>query len=260
MDAKLSMSAAPAEVFALRDLDSDPDDTLIDGLYQDVLAVSFSPDELDQADAFAEAVRGEGGTEVLASVAVGRDGAVLGGVVGEVYARERVLLLAYLAVRPELRSRGIGTMLMQHVAPRWFAHPDVLLAVAEVHDPRPWSAVAGEDPLSRLRLYERLGARVLGVPFIQPALGPGRARVPGFLLFAFHVDPSVEVEHEGEGAVRSDLVGRFVRRYYETAEGITAPYDSELAELLRRIEGQATIRLLPVAEYDRVALLTEPPE
>ena len=149
---------------------------------------------------------------------------------------------------------------MEHIAPRWYAHPAVLLAVAEVHDPRPWSGVAGDDPLGRLRLYERLGARLLGVPFIQPALGPNGARVPGFLLLAFHVDPSVEVEHDGESAVHSDIVGRFVRRYYETAEGITAPYDSQLAELLRRIEDHATIRLLPLAEYERVALLAGPPE
>jgi GNAT superfamily N-acetyltransferase len=254
------MSSAPTEVVALRDLDVDPDVELIEPFYRDVLAVAFSHDELGDFDAFAAGVRGEGVAQVLASVALGRDGDVLGGVVGEVYAPEQVLLLAYLAVRPDLRGRGIGTMLMEHVAPRWYAHPSVRVALAEVHDPRRWSGVVGEDPLSRLRLYERLGARVLGVPFVQPALGPESARVPGFLLLAFHVDPSVEVEHDGESAVRSDLVGRFVRSYYEAAEGITAPYDSQLAELLRRIDDHATIRLLPLAEYERVALLTGPPE
>jgi GNAT superfamily N-acetyltransferase len=246
---------AHADVVAFRDLDVDRDDELTERLYRDVLAVSFSPDELDSAEAFAHGVRGGGDAEVLASVALGRDGAVLGGVVGEVYAAERVLLLAYLAVRPELRGRGIGTMLVEHVAPRWYAHPDVRLAVAEVHDPRPWANVADEDPLARLRLYERMGARVLGVPFVQPALAPGRARVPGFLLLAFFVHPEAELQRDGGSEVPSDLVSAFVRRYYASTEGTADPSDSQLNELLARIEERPTIRLLPIAEYERIPLL-----
>ena len=236
----------------LRDLDVDRDDALVDRLYQDVLAVSFSSDELDEADVFAEGMR-EGGT--LASVALGEDGSVLGGVVAEVFADESVLLLAYLAVRPDLRGRGIGTRLMEHVGPRWYVRTDVELAVAEVHDPRPWSNVDGEDPAGRLRLYDRMGARVLGVPFVQPALGPGRARVPGFLLLAFHVDPSVELTDDGGSAISSGLVSRFVRRYYEETEGTPDPSDSQLNELMRRIEERPTIPLLPIAEYERIPLL-----
>lgn len=246
------MSAAPVEVVALRDLDVDPDDELIDRFYREVLAVSFSADELGDAKAFAAGVRGEGDAVVLASVALGRDDGVLGGVVGELFSRERVLLLAYLAVRPDLRGHGIGTLLMEHVAPRWHARPDVDLAVAEVHDPRHWSEVAGEEAHARLRLFDRLGARVLGVPFVQPALGPGRARVPGFLLLAFHVDPSVEVEHDGATAVPSSLVARFVRRYFEETEGAADPADLQLASLLERIDEHPEIQLFPVAEYDRI--------
>jgi GNAT superfamily N-acetyltransferase len=245
------VSATPTDVVAFRDLEVDHDDELVGRFHRDVLAVSFSADELDDAEIMARGLRGEDGTQVLASVALGGDGAVLGGAVAEVYAEEGVLLLAYLAVRPDVRGHGIGTAVMEHVAPRWYAHPAVRLAIGEVHDPRRWSDVAGEDPVSRLRLFERLGARVLDVPFVQPALAEGKPRVPGFLLLAFHVDDSVE----REGAVPSAIVGGFVRRYYELEEGVDATSDAELAKLLGRIEEHTTIPLFPVAEYARVRSL-----
>jgi GNAT superfamily N-acetyltransferase len=236
----------------LRDLELDYDDALLRSFHRDVLAPSFSSDELDDVETLARALRGEGDTELLTTVAVADDGTVLGGVVGETYVREGVLLLSYLAVRPGLRGLGVGTELMEHVASRWYARPAVRLALAEVHDPRSWSGVEGDAPLRRLRLYERLGARVLGVPFVQPALSSDRARVPGFLLLAFHVDPSVELAQGSHSAVRSDLVGSFVRRYFESVEGARPPYDPQLAQLLRQIEEPSSIRLLPIGEYDRV--------
>jgi predicted N-acetyltransferase YhbS len=213
-----------------------------------VLAAAFVPDELDGAATLAGGLREGADPRVLATVALGPGGEVIGGVVGEVYEPEGVLLLAYLAVRPALRGRGIGAALVRHAAARWFARRSVRLALAEVHDPRRWPARAGEEPVARLRLFARLGARVLDVPFVQPGLGPGGARSRGFLLLAFHVDPGVEA---GAG-VRSDVVGAFVRRYYATAEGAREPYDPELARLLGAIEGRPAIALLPASEYERV--------
>jgi GNAT superfamily N-acetyltransferase len=242
-------------VVAFRDLDVDHDEELVGRFHHDVLAVSFTPDELEDVATLARGLRGKGEVEVLASVALGSDDAVLGGVVGELYLKESVLLVAYLAVRPDLRGFGIGTALMEHVAPIWYARPAVRLAVAEVHDPRGWSQVPGDDPARRLRLYERLGARLLAVPFVQPTVGAGRARVPGFLLVAFYVDPKIEVAVDGGAAVRSDIVGAFVRQYFETAESIRAPYDSQLAELLGRIAEHPAIPLLPVSGYERIPLL-----
>jgi GNAT superfamily N-acetyltransferase len=237
---------------AFHDLDRDLDDELLDSFHRAVLADSFDSDELEDVEELARGLRGDGDPKVLASVAVGRDGSVLGGVVGEVYAPERVLLLAYLAVRRDLRGGGIGRRLMQHVKRHWYVHPDVRLAVAEVHDPRHWSVREGDAARRRLGLFERLGARVLEVPFVQPSLGRGRPRVPGFFLLAFHVDPSIEVEQNGYRAIPSDLVGGFVRRYFESAEEISAPYDAQLSALLARIEENPRIRLLPIAEYDQV--------
>ena len=79
----------------------------------------------ETVDDFAEGVR-DGGT--LASVALGADGAVLGGVVGEVFADERVPAPRVPRGPARPPRPGIGTRLMVHVAPRWYARPDVRLA------------------------------------------------------------------------------------------------------------------------------------
>jgi GNAT superfamily N-acetyltransferase len=231
------------------DLDVDFDADLLARMHREVLVPSFSEDELDDVETMTRGLRGEGPARTLACVAL-EAGEVVGGVVGEVYEAEEVLLLAYLAARPGERGRGVGSALLRHVAPRWY--PGVRLAVGEVHDPRRWSNVPDEDPVSRLRFYERVGARVLGVPFVQPALDEDGARIEGFLLIAFHVDPAVEVNENGAASIPSDVVGRFVRRYYETAEGAREPYDAQLAQLLERIDERATISLYSIAEYDRV--------
>ncbi len=243
------MSAAP---LAFHDLDVDFDAELLARFHRDVLVPSFSEDELDDVEAMTRGLRGDGPARTLASVALEAD-ELVGGVVGEVYEAEDVMLLAYLAARPGVRGRGIGSALIAHVAPRWY--PQVRLVVGEVHDPRRWPNAADEDPVSRLRFYDRIGARVLGVPFVQPALDADRERIEGFLLLAFHVDPAAEVHADGASSIRSDVVSRFVRRYYAAAEGAGEPYDPQLAQLLARIDEHATIPLLAIADYGRVPLL-----
>jgi predicted N-acetyltransferase YhbS len=236
----------------LRDLRTELDDALLRRFYDEVLRPSFDDDELMDVDSLVDGLRSEDDPRSLASVVVDEEGRVDGGVVGELYESERVLLLAYMAVRPSERDRGVGTELAQLVLPVWFADPRVALAVAEVHDPRFWPHDAAE---ARLRLYDRLGGRVLGVPFVQPALGSDRERVRGFLLLVFHADPSVSVRLDGGEAIRTEVVARFIRRYFEETEGARPPYDPELAGLLELIESHEAVPLLPIGDYDRVPAL-----
>jgi hypothetical protein len=96
---------------------------------------------------------------------------------------------------------------------------------------------------------------MLGVPFVQPALSSDRERVRGFLLLVFHADPSVTVSRDGGEAIRTDVVARFVRRYFGEAEGARAPYDPELGGLLEQIKSYEAVPLLPIGEYARVPSL-----
>ncbi len=72
-------------------------------------------------------------------------------------------------------------------------------------------------PCARIRFFQRLGAQVLGVSFVQPSLGPGLARVPQFLLVAFAVKPVALVAAEPP-AVDARIVATFVPDYFEYCE------------------------------------------
>lgn len=248
----------PYGEITFHDLCQDFDEALLSRFYADVLTPSFHTDELEPLEWFAQGLRQENETAVVASIALGSCGEVLGGLVAARYSGSNVLLLVYLAVRPDARCLGIGSRLLRVVAPQWYTDPTVLLAVGEVHDPRCWSGTPGENPAARLRLYERLGARVLAIPFIQPALKPGGKRVYGDLLMAFHVKSSASVVRSDQPQVRADLVSTFVRRYYEVTEGAVSSEDLEVLRLLDYIESRSEIPLLPVNEYHLVPIIAEP--
>jgi GNAT superfamily N-acetyltransferase len=230
------------------------DAELLERFHAEVLTPSFRADELEPAESLARGLRSSADAPVLATVALGPEGEPVGGLVGELYPDERVLLIAYLAARPGLRRQGIGSGLMREVAPLWYADERVSLAVAEVHDPRVWFGVDGDDAAGRLRLYDRLGARTFGIPFVQPAVEHGGDRVRGFLLLAFHAEEAVLVREDGTFGIPSDLLVRWTRRYFETAEGVRPPYDPELGTLIEAIESRDPVPLLPLSRYELVPL------
>jgi GNAT superfamily N-acetyltransferase len=229
----------------VRDLRRDFEPEILDRLYADVLAPNFVPEELDSPTSIAQSLmEGRGG---LAWAAMGPDDEVLGGLVAERHPGSEVLLGGYLASRPDVRGRGVGAALVHVLRAHCAADSGVRLALGEVHDPR-HDHGHGDRPLDRLRFMERHGARLLDVPFVQPALREGAPRVPGFLLIAVYVDPDIA----SEGGIPAEIVSRFVRSYYATTEGATEPFDAELTALLERIERHAAIALLPMSDYARV--------
>jgi hypothetical protein len=102
--------------------------------------------------------------------------------------------------------------------------------------------------VARVRFYERHGGRALPLPYLQPALGPGSARVPGLMLMAFGNEvpgmaPTVDGQH----------VASFLMEYFEEFEGAVRPGDTELELLLAACGRPGGLPLLTVDELPSAA-------
>jgi GNAT superfamily N-acetyltransferase len=235
-------ASQPITVVDVRDSSS----RYIPEFYRHVMVPSFPPDELETEEELVSGLR-SGRSRVL--VAVGTDGNVLGGAVGEYFPRSRVMLLAYLAVLPGGRGGGVGSAVLRAARDAWTAELRPRLIVLEVEDPRDFTgSEAFGDPVARVRFYERHGGRTLPLPYVQPALSAGTARVPGLMLMAF--------ENGGPSAARTvdgQHVASFVAEYFEEFEGAAQPGDTELKLLLSACTWPGGLPLLTVDELPSTA-------
>ena len=238
------MTAAPLPGLELRDLRGSGDVELLRRLYDRVLVPYFAAAELVPLSELHGALLSEPSDTDIA-VAVDDEGAVIGGAVGDWDPESGVYLLSYLAVRATARSRGVGTLLMDRVRSWWEAR-DARVALAEVDDPRYHEVSEYGDPHARLRFYERLGAQVLGVPYTQPEVHPGRGRVHGMLLVTLLVRPDARV---GDG-MRVDVLRRFLANYLVLSERVLADeVDAEITSLVPGIDDRPAVPILPMSRY-----------
>ena len=141
--------------------------------YAQVLAPSFPADELVGEEDFVAACRRPSSQVVLAL----DDPDPVGVSVVDAGAPDApVALLSYLATHPTRRAGGVGSRLMERLRA---AGPMLLV---EIEDPRVHPDRGFGDPWRRVEFYRRHGVRALDVPFFQPPVAPGRARVEGMLL------------------------------------------------------------------------------
>ena len=161
--------------------------------------------------------------------------------VGDLFPVSRVLLISYLVVHPDMRGRGLGSATLARVLPIWFEQHRPLATLGEVEDPRVHRARPGQDPIGRLRLYGRLGARILDIPYLQPEINRGHGRVRDLFLIA---SPAHSLGVQGtEPALDADLVETFLTEYFTSAEGIGEP-DAELTALLKAVRRRLNVPLI----------------
>jgi GNAT superfamily N-acetyltransferase len=235
------MAGSATESVAVRPLDP-ADSEQVTSFYRTVLVPHFIADELDTEENFAAGLR-LGGSRALVATADG--GTIVGGAVTDWFARSHVLLLSYIAVLPAHRSTGAGAALMAAVSGSGSAGLRPLLLVAEVEDPRHFASdPAHGDPRARWRFYQRLGGRTLPLPYMQPALGPGRRRVPHLLLMVL----GGSTAPPGAEHIDGETVELFLREYFEGCEGPVQPGDSQLQDLLAACHQPGGLPLLPPGE------------
>jgi GNAT superfamily N-acetyltransferase len=201
--------------------------------------VRCSVPELVSSEDFSAGLK-EGGTRAL--VARTGEGIIAGGAVGDWFPRSRVLLLSYLAVPAEGRGMGTGGLLMKALTDLWGREVNPSLFIMEVEDPRHYEndGLLG-DPEARVRFYERLGARAVPVPYVQPALGPGYQRVRHLVLMVFGGAEAPP------GAQRLDgkTLELFLTEYIESSEGPVRADDTEAQRMLAACRSPGGLPLLP---------------
>ena len=169
---------------------------------------------------------------------------MVGAAVGEWDEGLRVVLLAWLALRPGVRGGGIGGVLLDAAQADWIARYSPCLVLAEVADPA--GHVGNEahgDPVARLRFYQKRGARILDMPYFQASLGPGMPRVPDLLLLVLHAD------EQFAGSEPDTIDGRVLREYLELyqreCEGQVAT-DEQAVRMWEAVDRPGGVPLLSV--------------
>jgi GNAT superfamily N-acetyltransferase len=214
--------------------------------YDEILASSFNSAELVQRSELLGALADR--TSVTrGAIAFDEAGLIIGGIIGDWFAQCRVILISYLAARPGFRGRGIGKQLMSEVLSAWTSHFGAVLVVAEVEDPRFYQAdECHGDPEARLRLYAGLGARILRIPYFQPALSAQQPRVRNLFLMVFSADRSVMRENS---SIDAATLRSFIEEYLASTEGDVD--DDEVRIVREALQAKDGIPLVDPAEYLR---------
>ncbi|HEV2371967.1 MAG TPA: GNAT family N-acetyltransferase [Streptosporangiaceae bacterium] len=240
--------AAAAQAVVTRTADPGSERGLLREFWDEVLVEAFPPEELGapywQDDSPA----------IRTILALGPGQQVLGGMVGETFPQSRVLLISWVAVRRGCRGLRVGSRLMEQAARDWYGQPGQQLVLAEVDDPR-YRSGQEQDPVERLRFYDRFGVRALASPYFQPSVGPGFPHVYHLFLTSFDAGaPAVKPGAGPGGAVDGQVVRAFLVEYLAASAawcGHPGVLGTDAEWLLSRYDG-SDIPLVPLMDYERL--------
>jgi len=149
---------------------------------------------------------------------------ILGGICYERYPRSRCGLVTYMVVAPAARGQGLGEQLLRAAskalydggAPAVFGEVLDHGVLAREHG----DFAAASAARGRLERFQRWGARIAEVRYVQPALAPGLHRDRDLLLIVL----------AGEEPVPADLPEEVVRGFLEELYAVTegGPPDPEI--------------------------------
>lgn len=173
----------------------------------------------------------------------------------EYYWRSSCALMTYLVVAPRMRRRGLARFMLAEARTRLQALANArhgsdaaLRAVfTEVNDP---SKVRPEDdsidPVQRMAAFERLGARIVDIPYVQPELAPGQGRARELFLLVFPL-PGLP-----DDRIATRTVGAFIDDFYR-ANAVREPADDpDVRRMVEAMPG-ADVRLIRPSQHPDLA-------
>jgi GNAT superfamily N-acetyltransferase len=246
------------EIVDLRDRrDEDLLRAVHDGLYVTSFPLEEEREGLDYWLDALQGAGGDGGTRVHPIVAglnlsepTRRQ--IAGLVFVELYLESACGLLSYVAVDPDFRRAGLGRTLVSCGVDALRQDSDTLrkplrAVFAEVHDPEAANDFSHGDVMDaseRMSFFAKLGARRVPIPYVQPALGPGRERARALQLIALGTGSE-------EPTLPSAVVRDFLSELYELSEGNSLPDDPEFRAMTEALANES-IRLTPLNAISEV--------
>jgi GNAT superfamily N-acetyltransferase len=118
--------------------------------------------------------------------------AVTGGLIADWYATSRCIHLIYLIVDPGSRKKGLGRKLITDGV-AWMKEWIKNERATEIRNVFfesniPWKTKKENDnfdAVTRLTIFSNLGARLIDIPYVQPALDPAKKSVDNLFLLSF---------------------------------------------------------------------------
>jgi GNAT superfamily N-acetyltransferase len=198
-----------------------------DGIYLEAFAAQREP-----CESWLAALHGEAPYQWWLRLA--RDGdEIVGGITTELYPRSVCALVTYFVVAQHARGQGLGRKLHDDAVAALYAR-GARAVFGELDDPK----IRGERARERVQRFERWGARVLDLRYIQPSLGEGLSRDRGLVLVAW----------PPPGSALQPLPSETVQAFYAELVAVTeGPYlDAELSAVLEDMGAHgSTVGLRP---------------
>ncbi len=136
-----------------------------------------------------------------------------GGLVADFYPQIGVIHLIYIAVSPKSRGQGIAKKLIKELLPKAIAEIQILhhfeTKAILFESNIPWRTHKDAiDPLTRLQIFEHLGAKAIPIQYTQPALSADKKEVDNLFLLTFPINGA---QHQ---SLETDLLLGFLKEFY----------------------------------------------
>lgn len=215
--------------------------------YECLYVLEFpDPNERESLENMVSYLRGRGGRGVYHIVLALRGDAIAGGSISDYLTESRTGAIEFLVVDSALRSRGVGSLLLNRTEESLAADArargaELQMIGAEIDDPLGKLEYRGRfDPFERVGFWSRRGYAKLDFPYVQPALSAQQQPVRHLMLAA------KPVPHAWP-ALPSALVDAFLRDYLTYAMQIDPPERSpEYVAMATHLRSASEVPLVPL--------------